>query len=56
MAGFETRLTWVIKADGTIVRGYMIGTCEFDGTNKYTIRWRLPLQDSRLQGQFAKDI
>ena len=41
---FEKRLACVIEADGAIVRGYKIATCEFDGTNKYTIRWQVPLQ------------
>lgn len=44
MVELEKRLACVIKADGTIVRGYKIDTCEFDGINKYTIRWQLPLQ------------
>jgi hypothetical protein len=44
MAEFEKRLACVIKADGTIVRGYMIDKCEFDGVNKYTITWKIPLQ------------
>ena len=46
MADFEKRLACVIKADGTIARGYMIDKCEFDGLNKYTIRWKLPLQNA----------
>jgi len=44
MAEFEKRLACVIKADGTINRGYMIDKCEFDGVNKYTITWKIPLQ------------
>jgi hypothetical protein len=34
----------LIGAEGAIARGYKIDTCKFDGTNKYTIRWQLPLQ------------
>jgi len=45
MADFEKRLACVIKADGTIARGYKIDKCEFDGVNKYTIRWQIPLQN-----------
>lgn len=41
---FEKRLACVIEADGTIARGYEIATCAFDGTNKYTIHWQVPLQ------------
>lgn len=44
MAEFEKRLACVIKADGTIARGYMIDKCEFDGVNAYTITWKIPLQ------------
>ena len=44
MAEFEKRLACVIKADGTIVRGYKIDKCAFDGVNKYTLRWQVPLK------------
>jgi hypothetical protein len=44
MAEFEKRLACVIKADGTIARGYMIDKCEFDGVNAYTITWKISLQ------------
>jgi hypothetical protein len=44
MAESEKRLACVVKADGTIARGYKIDTCVFDGINGYTIRWQLPLQ------------
>ena len=44
MAEFENRLARVITADGKIDRGYLVGTCEFDGTNSYTISWKIPLQ------------
>jgi hypothetical protein len=37
MAEFEKRLACVIRADGTIARGYMIDSCKFDGINRYTI-------------------
>jgi hypothetical protein len=45
MAGFEKRLACVIKADGTIARGYMIDNCKVNGTNEYIITWKIPLQD-----------
>ena len=41
---FEKRLACVIFADGSIVRGYLIEDCQFDGTNQYTITWQVPLQ------------
>jgi hypothetical protein len=43
MAEFEKRLACVIKADGTIARGYMIDRCEATGDNGYTITWKIPL-------------
>jgi len=46
MAEFEKRLACVIKADGTVARGYMIDKCEFDGVNAYIITWKIPLQGS----------
>jgi len=44
MAEFEKRLACVIRADGTIARGYMIDKCAFNGVNEYTITWKIPLQ------------
>ena len=44
MAEFEKRLACVIKADGSIARGYMIDTCELKGQNEYVITWKIPLQ------------
>jgi hypothetical protein len=44
MAEFEKRLACVIKADGSIERGYMIDSCELKGENEYTIAWKIPLQ------------
>jgi hypothetical protein len=44
MAEFENRLACVIKADGSIVRGYMIDKCQFNGVNDYVITWKIPLQ------------
>lgn len=44
MAGFESRLACVIATDGTIVRGYLVDWCRFDGPNSYTIGWKVPLQ------------
>lgn len=44
MSKFESRLACVIKADGTIARGYMIDSCKRNGSNEYTITWKIPLQ------------
>lgn len=44
MADFENRLACVIKADGSIVRGYMIDKCRLNGENEYIITWKEPLQ------------
>ncbi|MEV7008292.1 hypothetical protein [Streptosporangium sp. NPDC051022] len=44
MAEFEKRLACVIAEDGSVVRGYLIDGCEFDGTNTYTLSWGVPLQ------------
>ena len=44
MAEFEKRLACVIKADGSVARGYMIDSCELKGQNEYTITWKIPLQ------------
>ncbi|MDA0633934.1 hypothetical protein OUY22_10935 [Nonomuraea sp. MCN248] len=41
---FEKRLACVVDADGSVVRGYLVDGCEFDGTNKYVVRWKVPLQ------------
>ncbi len=44
MAEFEKRLAGVIAADGKIVRGYLIDSCELVGGNEYVISWKIPLQ------------
>jgi hypothetical protein len=44
MAEFEKRLCCVIKADGSIARGYMIDSCTRKGANEYIITWKIPLQ------------
>ena len=44
MAKFENRLACVIKADGSIARGYMIDKCEAKGEGEYIITWKIPLQ------------
>lgn len=44
MAEFEKRLACVIKADGTIARGYMIDSCKKNGANEYIVTWKIPLQ------------
>ncbi len=41
---FEKRLACVIKADGGVVRGYLIDTCKLIGSNEYIITWKVPLQ------------
>jgi hypothetical protein len=41
---FVNRLACVIRADGTIARGYMIEKCELHGENEYIITWKLPLK------------
>ena len=45
MAKFEQRLACVIKADGSVVRGYLIDKCELVGANEYVITWKIPLQN-----------
>ena len=45
MAGFEHRLACVIKADGSVVRGYLIDKCEQVGANEYVVTWKIPLQN-----------
>ena len=44
MAEFEKRLACVIKADGSIARGYLIDSCKLNGVNEYIITWKVPLQ------------
>ncbi|MEM5318087.1 hypothetical protein [Paraburkholderia sp. JHI869] len=44
MAEFEKRLACVIKADGSVMRGYLIDSCKLNGANEYTITWKVPLQ------------
>jgi hypothetical protein len=44
MAEFGKRLACIIRADGTIVRSYMIDSRKFDGIDKYCIRRQIPLQ------------
>ncbi|MBP8812556.1 MAG: hypothetical protein KBE25_04455 [Laribacter sp.] len=44
MADFEKRLACVIKADGGVVRGYLIDGCKFNGVNEYIVTWKIPLQ------------
>jgi len=55
MAEFEKRLACVIRADGTIARGYMIDKCEFNGINEYVITWNIPLQGT-AKANFAATI
>ena len=55
MAEFEKRLACVIRADGTIARGYMIDKCQFDGANQYTITWQTLLQGA-AKTNFAATI
>ncbi|QMT60158.1 MULTISPECIES: hypothetical protein [unclassified Legionella] len=56
MEKFEGRLACVIQADGTIARGYMIDTCEFNGINEYIITWKLPLQGGGVKTNFSGTI
>jgi hypothetical protein len=44
MAEFEKRLACVIRADGSVVRGYMIDSCQLTGANEYVLTWKIPLQ------------
>jgi hypothetical protein len=55
MAEFENRLACVIRADGTIARGYLIDKCEFNGVNEYVITWKIPLQGA-VKTNFAGTI
>jgi hypothetical protein len=55
MEEFEKRLACVIKADGTIARGYMIDSCEFNKPNEYIITWKIPLQGA-AKTNFAATI
>jgi hypothetical protein len=41
---FEKRLACVIRADGGVVRGYLIDSCKLVGSNEYVITWKIPLQ------------
>jgi hypothetical protein len=55
MAEFEKRLACVIKADGSIARGFMIDSCKRNGTNEYIITWKIPLQGD-VKTNFAGTI
>ena len=55
MAEFEKRLACVIKADGSIARGYMIDSCKRNGANEYIITWKTPLQ-GEAKTNFAATI
>jgi hypothetical protein len=55
MEQFEKRLACVIREDGSIARGYLIESCQFDGSNKYTITWKIPLQ-GEVKTNFAATI
>lgn len=55
MAEFENRLACVIKADGSIARGYLIDTCKLTGVNEYLITWKIPLQGD-VKTNFAATI
>ncbi|MEI8369566.1 MAG: hypothetical protein WCJ31_14110 [Planctomycetia bacterium] len=41
---FLNRLACVIKADGSIARGFMIDKSETVGVGDYVITWKVPLQ------------
>jgi hypothetical protein len=53
--GFEKRLACVIKADGGVVRGYLIDSCRLVGANEYVITWKIPLQGD-VKTNFAGTI
>ena len=55
MSDFEKRLACVIKADGSVVRGYLIDSCKRNGTNEYIITWKIPLQGD-AKSNFAGTI
>ena len=55
MPEFENRLACVIRADGSIARGYMIDSCKRNGTNEYIITWKLPLQ-GEVKTNFAATL
>jgi hypothetical protein len=40
----ERRLARVIRADGSIARGYLIDRCQLKSANEYVITWKIPLQ------------
>jgi hypothetical protein len=54
-ANFEHRLAGVFKADGTIVRGYLVDSCTLKGVGEYLITWKLPLQ-GEVKTNFAATI
>jgi hypothetical protein len=56
MMSFEKRLAGVIDADGSIVRGYLVEDCEFDGTNEYTVTWGVPLQGGDAKTNFVGTV
>lgn len=55
MAEFEKRLACVIRADGSIERGYMIDSCSRNGINEYIITWKIELQGG-VKTNFAGTI
>ena|ERR1700761_9366169 len=55
MPEFENRLACVIRADGSIARGYLIERCELKGLNEYVITWKIPLQGD-VKTNFAGTI
>ena len=44
MAQFENHLACDIRADGAVLQGYMIESCELKGENEYLLTWKVPLQ------------
>jgi len=40
----EIRLACDIRADGAILQGDMIQSCELKGENEYLLTWKVPLQ------------
>ena len=56
MGEFENRLACVIAADGSVVRGYLIEGCRFDGTNAYVLSWGVPLFGGEAKTNFAVTV
>jgi len=56
MKEFENRLACVIDKDGSVIRGYLITGCEFDGGNEYVLSWDVPLRGGEAKTNFAVTV